>query len=309
MAERPGAEICANCKGKGHGAAQCTSKGGGKWIEPKGKGKGDGGKGYGKPGYGGKGIGKSGDGKGGFGKGKGKGKGVYGMDDQQWPGAEWGQQWPEWPPAQSSAAAAPPPQSPFPSMSAAATSAPSDPWSAWPPSAGGFHSLAPVRILPKKMPVAPIAPPISTQLMFGALCDNIGAAGQKSQISMSFGEVAKIVPQMSRRRKEPVSRVRPHGVKLNVGIVPGIFSHFIRLLLMSGFFIDWGLNIVIWCVFVTDSVCIPGWCVLLYYGLTFVYFGYSFLLDIFVLPRRQVHIPLRHQMTHYFDTPIIPETR
>jgi hypothetical protein len=60
MADRPGAEVCANCKGKGHGAAQCASKGGGKYTEPRtGKEK-DGGKGYGKPvlGGGGKGYGK-----------------------------------------------------------------------------------------------------------------------------------------------------------------------------------------------------------------------------------------------------------
>ena len=87
MAERPGVPDCDNCKGKGHGAAQCTSKGGGKRTEPKGKGKGDGGKGYGKT-YG-KGYGKLGYGKGGFGKCK--GRSMYGVDDQHWPGAEWGQ--------------------------------------------------------------------------------------------------------------------------------------------------------------------------------------------------------------------------
>ena len=72
MGGKPGAEIC---RGKGHSAPLCTSKGGGKHEQPgKGKEK-DGGKGYGKDGYvggvkgyGGKGYG----GKGAFGKGKGK---------------------------------------------------------------------------------------------------------------------------------------------------------------------------------------------------------------------------------------------
>ena len=114
MAGKPGAAVCENCFGKGHGKAQCTSKSGGKHEQPgfgKGKGK-DGGKGYGK----------------GFGN-KGKGKGMYGVDDQH-PGAEWGQQWPEWSSAQTAATAAfqqstpPPPQ--FPWMAAAAA-VPSDP--------------------------------------------------------------------------------------------------------------------------------------------------------------------------------------
>ena len=73
-------------KGKGHGTAQCTNKGKGKCTEPGTVKNKDGGKGYGKSGFG-KGYGGTGYGKGAFGS-KGKGKGVYGMDGQHWPGAD-----------------------------------------------------------------------------------------------------------------------------------------------------------------------------------------------------------------------------
>ena len=99
FAGKPGAGTCGNCKGKGHSAQQCTSKGGGKHEQPglptgKGKGK-DGGKGWGK------GFGSPGGGKGKGWGGKGKGK-VYGVDEQYFP--EW-PQGPDWSLAQSGAAA------------------------------------------------------------------------------------------------------------------------------------------------------------------------------------------------------------
>jgi hypothetical protein len=216
MADRPGAEVCTNCKGNGHGSAQCSSKGGGKYSDTS-KGKG---KGYGKPGFGGggKGFGKGYGNKGAFGKGKGKSKGVYGIDDphSQW-AAEWDQQWPaEWPPAQTSQAAWPPaaaaaaalpvaPQYPW-MNAAAATSSPTDPW-AW---AGGFHSLAPAKANPKVLPIAPVKRPVSTHNMFSALSENVGASGQTSQLSMNFGEVARILPQRPRRGKRAtISRSAP----------------------------------------------------------------------------------------------------
>ena len=85
--------------------------------------------------------------------------------------------------------------------------------------------------------------------------------------------------------KEPFLESDPHGVEFNFGIDPDMFSHFIRLLLMSGFFIDVGFNMFIWCVLVTDSVCISAWCVLVCYGLTFVDFG-GLPRDIAIFPRQ-----------------------
>jgi hypothetical protein len=49
--------------------------------------------------------------------------------------------------------------------------------------------------------------------MFDALSDNIGASGQKSQLSMNFGEVAKILPQRPRRGKRAtISRSAPRHI-------------------------------------------------------------------------------------------------
>ena len=92
------------------------------------------------------------------------------------------------------------------------------------------------------------------------------------------------------------------------GIDPDIFSHFIRLLLMSGFFIDWGLNIFIWCLLVTDPVCVSVWCVLVYYGLTFVYFGDLPVTSMFS-HGSELTCPCVTEETCFFDTPIISETR
>ena len=64
--------MCGNCKGKGHDAAACTSKGEGKHV-PKGKGKG-----VQLGSFGGKGWGKGGKGFGGKGKGEGN---ISGVDD------------------------------------------------------------------------------------------------------------------------------------------------------------------------------------------------------------------------------------
>ena len=87
--------------------------------------------------------------------------------------------------------------------------------------------------------------------------------------------------------KEPLSRVRPHGIEFNVGIDPGIFSYYICLLCMSGDFVsnigfcfNWGLNISIWCVL----VC---------YGLNFVDFRYIRGISVFL--RRCIDISPRHQ--------------
>ena len=52
-----------------------------------------------------------------------------------------------------------------------------------------------------------------------------------------------------------------------------------------GLFIDWGLNISIWCVLVTDSMCISVWCMFMYYGRTFVDFG-DLPRDISIFPRQ-----------------------
>ena len=52
------------------------------------------------------------------------------------------------------------------------------PW-AW---AGGFHSLAPAKTIAKVLPIGPSMRPASTPNMFGALSENIGASGQKSQL-------------------------------------------------------------------------------------------------------------------------------
>jgi len=213
MGGKPGAEVCSNCRGKGHSAPFCTSKGGGKHEQPgKGKGK-DSGKGYGKPGGQGKGYGKSYGGKGAFGKGKGK-KGVYGVDDTWQP--EYEQQWPtDWPPAQAAwppvqaaqqAAAAPAVAPQYPWMSAQATASPTDPW-AW---AGGFHSLAPAQAKPKVLPTALPTRPVSTHNMFAMLSDNVGASGQTSQLAMNFGEVARNLPKRPRRGKAAsISRSAP----------------------------------------------------------------------------------------------------
>ena len=106
---KAGAEICENCRGKGHGKQSCTSKGGGRYTDPSFN------EGAGQWAQG-KGQGQWGQGKGGKGKGKGwgtgKGKGVYGVDDQAWE-QDWTQQqaWAppsEWPPNAAAAAFAAP---------------------------------------------------------------------------------------------------------------------------------------------------------------------------------------------------------
>ena len=69
MTGKPGAPVCKKCHGKGHGKIQCSSKGGGKWVDPSPSP----GKGYGAgKGNFGKGTGKQGKGNGGYGKGKSK---------------------------------------------------------------------------------------------------------------------------------------------------------------------------------------------------------------------------------------------
>ena len=72
-----------------------------------------------------------------------------------------------------------------------------------------------------------------------------------------FGEVAKILPQRSRRGKSQFLEFDPTSDLIHFGVDPDIC---IRLLPTSGFVFDWGLTIVIWCVLFTNSVCIPDWC-------------------------------------------------
>ena len=78
--------VCGNCRGKGHEATACTSKGGGKHTPKGGRGNGKGSGGGGKFG--------SAWGKCAYGKGKGKGKGkISEFDDAGWANggaaAEW----------------------------------------------------------------------------------------------------------------------------------------------------------------------------------------------------------------------------
>ena len=202
---------CKICKGKGHGEAQCTSKGGGKHTPKGGKGTGYGGTGGNGPNYGGKGGGKFGKGKG---NGKGKGGKILGFGEEydgtwgaaaqsQWPDL-WGASTnPQWPPGLGASA---PPSQPW--INAATTQQPSptpwmpqgssnDAWGSWGPPTytgqpaqgnGGFASVAPRQMSSLTIKVVK---PIETRNSFQALAEReiLNSEGQKSKIEKSLGDV------------------------------------------------------------------------------------------------------------------------
>ena len=89
MAGKPGTSLFEICHAKGHGKSQCSSKGGGNWVDPSQSQN----KGYGT------GNGNFGKGKGKQGKGYGKGRGKFNSFDGGFapPGFEWHPQWsPKW---------------------------------------------------------------------------------------------------------------------------------------------------------------------------------------------------------------------